>query len=311
MSAGDPAAGAPRAAAGLAGILRGPRGLRAGWRFALFALLLTLFNWLSGLAVTAAGVRVSARWTPANMTGGEALQLAEALAAIGILAAFERRTLADYGLPLRRVPWRGLLAGTLWGFAAVGVLAGLMAAFGAFRVHGLALHGGALAGTAAGWAVAMLLVGLSEELAFRGYVLRVLADGMGFWPAAVLLSLLFGALHFFTKPFETPADFASVGLIGLFLCWTLRRTGSLWWAVGFHAAFDFAQLPLLGGPNSGNGGTPVDARLLATSFPGPAALTGGRLGMEASLCVFPVIAALFLLFPLRHREVRFPPAPGR
>src|SRR5207247_2546236 len=83
---------------------------------------------------------------------------------------------------------------------------------------------------------------LAEEFAFRGYPQFTLASGIGFWRAAALLSLVFGGLHYFLKPMENLADFASVGLIGLFLCLTLRRTGSLWFAVGFHAGFDYAAL---------------------------------------------------------------------
>jgi uncharacterized protein len=33
----------------------------------------------------------------------------------------------------------------------------------------------------------------------------------------------------------------SVVGFGLLFCLSLRRTGSLWWAVGFHAAWDWGQ----------------------------------------------------------------------
>src|SRR2546428_14096417 len=102
---------------------------------------------------------------------------------------------------------------------------------------------------------------------------------------------------------EDLADFASVGLIGLFLCLTLRRTGSLWFAVGFHAGFDYAALTIVGAPNTGNGGRPISDHLLATTFTGPDWLTGGPRGIEASLLAFPVIAVLFVLF-----DRRYPPA---
>src|SRR5204863_2030461 len=109
------------------------------------------------------------------------------------------------------------------------------------------------------------------------------------------------------KPMETIADALSVGLIGLFLCFTLRRTGSLWFAIGFHFAFDFAAIPLFGAPNTGNHGRPVDTRLLDSSFSGPDWLTGGPRGIEASWLVFAVIVMLFALFHRRFGEARFPP----
>src|SRR2546426_2151895 len=136
---------------------------------------------------------------------------------------------------------QGIRAGWGWGLGGVAALAALIAALGGLRVAGWALSGAPLARAAVLWAIAMTLIGLAEEFAFRGYPQFTLASGIGFWRAAALLSLVFGGLHYFLKPMENLADFASVGLIGLFLCLTLRRTGSLWFAVGFHAGFDRSE----------------------------------------------------------------------
>ncbi|OLD69499.1 MAG: hypothetical protein AUF63_00490 [Candidatus Rokubacteria bacterium 13_1_20CM_70_15] len=170
-------------------------------------------------------------------------------------------------------------------------------------------------GIRAGWRL-LLFVVLAQGViglplhwfVVRGYPQFTLASGIGFWRAAALLSLLFGGLHYFLKPMEDLADFASVGLIGLFLCLTLRRTGSLWFAVGFHAGFDYAALTIVGAPNTGNGGRPISDHLLVTTFTGPDWLTGGPRGIEASLLVFPVIAALFVLFQRRYRAAGTPPS---
>ena len=105
---------------------------------------------------------------------------------------------------------------------------------------------------------------------------------------------------------ENLADALSVGLIGLFFCFTIRRTGNLWFAIGFHFAFDFAALSLFGAPNTGNQGRPVAGHLLDGTFSGPDWLTGGVRGAEASWLVFIVIAAMFVLFHMRHREARYP-----
>jgi hypothetical protein len=89
------------------------------------------------------------------------------------------------------------------------------------------------------------------------------------------------------------------------MAFTVRRTGSLWFAIGFHAAFDWAALFVFGAPNSVNRGLPLDPHLLRATWSGPAWLTGGGLGAEASAFVFVVIAALFLgfhvLYPARDR----------
>jgi len=153
-------------------------------------------------------------------------------------------------------------------------------------------HGAALGRNLAFWLVVFLLVGVAEEIMFRGYPLFTLAGGMGFWPAAIVLSLLFGAAHL-TKPGENAADIGSIVLLGLFLCLTIRRTGALWWAMGFHAGFDFFALWVWGAPN---GGSQLGGRLLTSHFTGPAWLTGGSLGLEASWLTPLLTVALLVLF---------------
>jgi membrane protease YdiL (CAAX protease family) len=175
-------------------------------------------------------------------------------------------------------------------------------AAGGASFHGWALSSKALLIWAASWAVAMLLLAFAEEFLYRGYSQYTLATGMGFWPAAVLLSAIFGAIHYFLKPMESWRDGVSVGLYGLFWCLTVRRTGSLWFAIGFHAVSDYTDMVVFAEPNTGNNGQPLPGHLLNVSYHGPDWLTGGPCGTEASAFVFLILAGLFLLF---HRM--YPP----
>jgi hypothetical protein len=148
------------------------------------------------------------------------------------------------------------------------------------------------------WALTFCAVALWEEFFFRGYVLATLADGIGFWPAASVISALFGAIHL------TNGGEAWVGVLGIFLismlfCLTLRRTGSLWFAVGLHAAWDFAETFIFSAPDSG---TVAPGTLLRSTFHGPAWLTGGTVGPEASIIADLAVVLAMLLF------VRFYPA---
>jgi len=179
----------------------------------------------------------------------------------------------------------------------------LIASFGGYRILGLALPGRELWSFCGLWIAASLLIGFSEELQFRGYLLATLADGIGFWPASVLLSIGFGALHYFLKPHERWEDFASTALLGLFVCLTLRRTGALAFAIGFHAAFDFANLFVWSGQNAGEYAV---GHLLETRWQGPQWLAGGLLGPEASWMVFVVIALMFWIFHQCYRQKKFP-----
>ena len=63
---------------------------------------------------------------------------------------------------------------------------------------------------------------------------------MNFWPAAALLSVGFGAIHSGNSG-EAKTGLVAAGLIGSFSALTLRRTGSVWSAVGFHMSWDWGE----------------------------------------------------------------------
>lgn len=82
----------------------------------------------------------------------------------------------------------------------------------------------------------------------------------------------------------------------MLVCFTVLRTGALWFGVGLHTAFDFMQFFIIG---TGNGGRlPID-HLLKDSFPGPAWVNGGSLGTEASCMMYPLFVVMFLSTALR------------
>lgn len=274
--------------------------MRAGWRFLAFVVL--LIGLVIGIEnVLLPRVLVALHYNQQGVTAGNLLiqEIAEGFAvfiATGILAAFERRRIDSYGLPMR-LAFRGFYwEGVAIGVAGAGAVALAMIAAGAMVVHGLALHGSVLVVTAAFWIVGMVLVGINEEYMFRGYPLQALTRGMGFWPSAIVLSLLFGAAHL-TKPGENAIDITNIILLGLILCLTLLRTGSLWLAAGFHFSFDLMQFFVIG---TRNGGLQPEGHLLNVAFPGPAWANGGPLGTEASYFMLPMMALFVIYILLRH-----------
>jgi membrane protease YdiL (CAAX protease family) len=282
-----------------------PRGLRAGWRLlifvAIFEALETGVYWLMQRVVHS---QQRAFFDPVSLIGAEALGLALALIATWLMSLMEHRRFYEYGIPRAGDAFgRDFWVGVVWGLASTSLLVGLIAAFGGYRILGLAIHGSELWYFTSLWILANLLIGFSEELQFRAYLLATAADGIGFWAASILLSIGFGALHYFLKPHERWEDFASTGLLGLFMCFTLRRTGSLAWAIGFHATFDFANLFVWSGQNAGEYAV---GHLLQTRWEGPQWVTGGLLGPEASRLVFPVIALMFVVFDRLYPRARFP-----
>ncbi len=145
---------------------------------------------------------------------------------------------------------------------------------------------------AAFWAVMFLFVGFFEEFLLRGYSQFTLARGIGFWPAAIVLSTAFGLIHL-RNGGEQWAGLLAAAFIGFFFCLTLRRTGNLWFAVGFHAAWDWGETFFYSVPDSG---TVFPGHLLSSSLHGPSWLSGGSVGPEGSVLCFAVIALVWLAF---------------
>ena len=124
------------------------------------------------------------------------------------------------------------------------------------------------------------------------------SKALGFWTAAVIFSILFGLGHG-KNPGESPIGLLSAGLAAMVFCLSLWRTGSLWWAIGFHTSWDWAQSFLYGVADSG---LMAQHHLLATHPVGKPILSGGTTGPEGSIFVLPVLGliALIILFTLRR-----------
>src|SRR5262249_39964772 len=150
-------------------------------------------------------------------------------------------------------------------------------------------------------AIFFLVVGLFEEFAVRGYLMFLLAGVTGFWPAAVLLSCVFGGIHLMNRQ-ENIVGALGAAVIGLFLCLTLRRTGNLWFAVGFHTFWDWGETFLYGVPDSG---TIAPGHLLSPSLTGSDWLTGGVVGPEASVFCFILVAVLILTFHRAYPKPKY------
>jgi hypothetical protein len=216
------------------------------------------------------------------------------------MARVENRPFADFGLPVRRAFARNFWAGALWGFASLSILILMLRATGAYEFGRIILHGPRIWKFAAYYAALFLFTGLFEDFLMRGYSQWVIAQGINFWPAAVLLSIAFGAIHN-TNPGESITGLLAAGFIGLFLCLTLRRTGDLWWAIGFHMAWDWGETYLYSVPDSG---AILPGHLLNSSLHGPVWLTGGSVGPEGSYLVFVVIGALWIFFARVYPEAK-------
>jgi len=271
--------------------------LRAGWRFLIFLVVFIAVGFAANFVASHVRKVPPARNQPVELRSvaviaSDALQFALLLGVTAIMARIEKRKLRYYGLPLKQALRRNFWTGCVWGFVAISVLLVVLRADHDFYYGVPELQGWSVVRYMALWGLAFILVGVFEEFMLRGYAQFTLTTGLGFWPAALLLSLLFAALHL-GNPGETIPGLFQVVLIGLFFCFTLWRTGTLWFAVGFHAAWDWGQSFFYGTPDSG---LMAQGHFLHSSFAGSKWLTGGTAGPEGSVLLAPLIVLLFVLF---------------
>jgi membrane protease YdiL (CAAX protease family) len=280
---------------GLRRALAGSDGkLRPLWRAVLF---FVLGNYLLPLGLAkpfgalAGALHVGNDLSAGSVAFYEGMLLAIALVLTWAFGAYEGRRVDAYGLAVSQA-----FRGRFWQGFAIGVLnAGLVAvgmiALGGMTIHGLALHGSALPASAAAWLGANVLVGLGEEMWYRGYLFQTLWRSLGMWPAAIAIAVLFACDHYFFKQGENVWDVITLVSLSLWICYSVLRTGTLWLAIGYHVAFDFMQLFVIG---TKNGNLVPVGHLLDSTIAGPAWLTGGVLGTEASFLMYPLIALMFV-----------------
>jgi membrane protease YdiL (CAAX protease family) len=277
------------------------RTLRFFWRAAIFyGLTFWLLPMLARPLIVPVfiALRLSGDLTAGLVALVETQYFLIALIPTALFALYERRRIDSYGLAAGQALRGPIWAGAAAGIVTVGAVGAGIYLLGGMQVHGLATTGTALALSALGWAGANVVVGIAEEFWFRGYFLQSLWRSIGFWPAAIVVAIAFAALHYFAKPGENLWDMITLVSFSLLLSYAVLRSGTLWFAVGFHGAFDFMQLFVIGTPN---GGQLPQGRLLDATFAGPAWLTGGSLGTEASFLVYPMLALVWVFVRLRYR----------
>jgi membrane protease YdiL (CAAX protease family) len=280
-------------------IFLGRNGIRPVWRLVLYLLMLWALRFCLGALLTYGLPDLSFLW---RQTAAELGLAIIAVAPALLLSRVEGRAFGSYGFPRRIAFGKLFWVGALWGLASLTLLVLTLRGAHAFYFGPFALHGLRALKFAMFWAAFFLIVGLYEEFFTRGYTQFTLAEAVGFWPAAILLSLGFGALHL-ENPGESWVGILGAMVIGFFFCLTLRRTGNLWFAVGFHAAWDWGESYLYSVPDSGG---VAPGHLLRSSLQGPRWLTGGSVGPEGSVFLFGLMILLWVVFDRVYPEVRYP-----
>ncbi|MBV8197792.1 MAG: hypothetical protein JO263_06640, partial [Candidatus Eremiobacteraeota bacterium] len=187
--------------------------LRPLWRAVLYFAIGSWIVWPVADRIWAAMARalhLGNELSAATVAFFEAETLVVAAIVTALLAWYERRRIDDYGLPIsgafRGLFWEGLAAGIVWaGLDALGMLA-----LRGMNISGLALHGTMILTATLAWAGANVMVGVAEEFWYRSYFLQTLWKSLGFWPAAIVIALIFTSDHYFYKTGENLYDVVSL-----------------------------------------------------------------------------------------------------
>lgn len=269
----------------------------AVWRVVVYGLLFAALTMAGASALEAAGL---ASDDPVSFGSVTIALLASLVAGWVMMRWVERRPFGAMGFPLGRAAPGEIGTGMLVGAAFLGATVLLVAAAGGARwipdAGTLPGYLGFALRTLALFAVAAAV----EEVVFRGYPFQVLERGIGAWPAAVLLSLLFAMAHA-GNPNVRPLGLVNIFLAGLMLAAAYLRTRSLWFATAVHLSWNWTMATLLDLPVSG---IEIDTPLYTGVETGPDWWTGGSFGPEAGLAATLVIAAgtAWLLRTPRLRE---------
>jgi hypothetical protein len=306
----------------------GPHGLRPFWCLLIYLAILTPVALLLVHSHTEQPAQTAPHETHYEISSFttalvEWMQFGFIFFVTWIMSCIEGRDVFDYGLQPTRRLLRWLTTGAVCGLLFMSLLIAILSSTRHLIFTGILLHPASALGYGLIWAAAYLGVGFFEEFFFRGYLQFTLArcvagfirwlapattyaDSAGFWMAAVLISFGFGLGHG-ANPGESPIGLLCAGLAGLMFAFTLWRTGSLWFAIGLHAAWDWAQSFLYGVADSG---AVSHGRLLGSHPAGSVLMSGGLTGPEGSLFVLPVMllitAAIVLTLPRRSASREAP-----
>lgn len=126
--------------------------------------------------------------------------------------------------------------------------------------------------------ITSFLAGICEEVLFRGYIQHLLIKRLTVYWAVIITSVAFSLAHM-ANPGYTWISAINIGLIACIFSLMTIRTRSLYFAIGFHIAWNLFQGYVYGISVSGESSQGIYQVLLS----GSSWLTGGDFGLEGSL----------------------------
>ncbi len=275
--------------------------LRSGWRILFFFLLNFSITLLILLPIFSILRFNPEELSPRNLLiGGLVSAVSLGIAIYASRRGIDRKTVESLGIQPEGM-WRDIsagigIAGVMMLFIFLVVLAGgwidiegFAWEFSAFSVWGV---------NSINMILLFLIVGITEELQFRGYVLQNLEEGLNMVPAVLLSAAIFAVMHSANPGALTGMPLLGLFFAGIFFAYAYLRTRTLWLAIGLHIGWNFFESTVFGFAVSGvnTGGW------LLQTVTGPDWITGGAFGPEAGLVLVPAILLGVLLVYLYTKE---------
>lgn len=135
--------------------------------------------------------------------------------------------------------------------------------------------------------VLYILVGIFEEMFFRGYVMSTMESrGNKKWVIYVASALIFSIAHG-ANPNVSLLGLVNIALVGLLFAYMFDATKSLWLPIGYHITWNYFQGNVFGFAVSGTAPNGIYSVEIAE---GHDWLTGGAFGLEGG-----ILATLLIL----------------
>ncbi len=247
--------------------------IRAGWRVALF--LLILFATATIIFFIGAAVVSDLQFFAPLL-----ILISLLIATVVMVKMFEKRPIHSVGLPFhKRMPVE-LAQGVIVGGAMMSLVFLTQYTGGYIELEWRGLASVDIAGVIGTSLAIFVIAGFGEELFFRGYPFQTLVESIKAPAAVIIMSAAFSIAHMM-NPNITALGLFNIFLAGVWLSIAYLKTRTLWLPVGLHVSWNFFQGTIFSYPVSGQ--MFADQSLFISSVSGPALLTGGNFGPEGSV----------------------------
>lgn len=213
---------------------------------------------------------------------------------IWFMKTVDRELFINLGFYFKNL-WKDLAMGVLLGFLIMASGYLTLVYFGLIVFEAIVFEGYELLLTF----LVFLFVAVSEEMLFRGYILRNLATSSNRSLALVLSSLLFAFFHS-ANPNLTWISYTNLFLAGILLGLLYLITKNLWFPIGLHLGWNFFQT-FFGFKVSGiEAYSSIQFKMIEKNM-----FNGGDFGFEGSiLSILIQIALIFAIIFIEKKSVK-------